>query len=56
MVTELSHLLQDPAHWAFEGITDIVFTGALLLAGRIPFRRWLRRHDEQHHGEEHCEA
>lgn len=47
---EFRQLLTDPAHWAFEAVTDVAFTGLLLLAGRIPFRRWLRRHDASAHG------
>lgn len=50
MVTELKHLLSDPAHWAFEGITDVVFGGLLVIGGRIPFRRWLKHHDQEKHG------
>lgn len=47
---ELEHLMTDWQHWVFEGVTDMVFTGVLLLAGRIPFRRWVQRHDEEKHG------
>lgn len=45
MVTELLHLLTDPAHWAFEGVTDLVFGGVGILIGRF----WLKGHDRKHH-------
>lgn len=46
---EFTGLLQDPAHWAFEMTTDVVFTSILFLLGRIPFKRWVTRHDQKHH-------
>ena len=46
MMRELGHLLSDPAHWAFEGITDLVY-GAI---AALPMSRWLRRHDRKKHG------
>ena len=49
MIDELTHLLTDPAHWIFEGVTDLAYTGLILTVGRIPFRRWLRRHDAEAH-------
>lgn len=45
MFEELAHLLTDPAHWAFEGVTDLVFAGVGVLIGRI----WVRKHDAKHH-------
>lgn len=48
---ELGHLLTNPAHWIFEGITDLAYTGAVLLIGRVPFRRWVQRHDAEHHSD-----
>lgn len=45
MVSELVHLLTDPAHWAFEGVTDLVFAGFGILIGRV----WVRAHDRKHH-------
>lgn len=50
MVDELLRLLSDPAHWAFEGITDLAFAGLAVVIGRHPFRRWLERHDREKHG------
>lgn len=47
---EFMDLLHDPAHWAFEGVTDVVFTSALFVLGRVPFRRWVKRHDREEHG------
>lgn len=53
---ELLHLLHNPAHWAFEVITDIVvggvtfFVGAILPSKYNPAKRWLARHDKEHHG------
>ena len=49
---EFLHLVQDPAHWAFEIVADGAFTAVLFVVGRIPFRRWLRRHDLEKHGVE----
>lgn len=49
-MSEFWHLLQDPAHWGFEAVTDVVFTGFLFLVGRIPFKRWVARHDQEAHG------
>lgn len=49
IVDELLHLLGDPAHWGFELIADAAFTviGAILLQ---PFyRKWLDRHNKEHH-------
>lgn len=42
---ELGHLLTDWPHWAFEGVTDLVYTGI----GALFMRGWLRRHDRRHH-------
>lgn len=47
---EFLHLMSNPAHWAFEAVTDSVFTLGLLVVGRIPFRRWVKRHDQEKHG------
>lgn len=47
MINELLYLLTDPAHWAFEGVTDLVFGGVGLLIGRF----WLRGHDRKHHAQ-----
>lgn len=44
-MSELIHLLTDPAHWAFEGVTDLVFAGLGVLIGRV----WVRKHDRKHH-------
>lgn len=44
-MTELLHLLTDPAHWAFEVITDLML-GAV---GAVAVRPLLRRHDRKHH-------
>lgn len=49
-MSEFFDLLGDPSHWAFEGVTDIVFTGFLFMVGRIPFKRWVSRHDKEKHG------
>ncbi len=45
VVDQTLHLLSNPAHWIFEGITDLAF-GALLA---IPGSRWLHRHDRKKH-------
>lgn len=51
----LGELLRDPAHWAFEGITDIVYgaIGALVFAPlwRRLKDRIIRRHDAAFHPE-----
>lgn len=44
-MSELLSLLTDPAHWAFEGVTDLVFAGFGILIGRV----WVRAHDRKHH-------
>lgn len=42
-------LITDPAHWMMEG-TIIVVIDILLVGVGLPFlKRWVRRHDEQHH-------
>lgn len=45
MLTELGQLLTDPAHLAFEVITD---AGAFLV-GAIWHALWVRRHDAKRH-------
>lgn len=47
---EFVQLLQNPAHWGFEAVTDVFFGGLAFVAGRIPFQRWVARHDKEHHG------
>lgn len=43
---EFSHLMRDPAHWAFEFVGD--FAGAALA---WPYARWrIRVHDRKVHG------
>lgn len=44
-MSELLHLLSNPAHWAFEGISDLAFALPGFLAGRF----WLKRHDAKEH-------
>lgn len=44
-MTEFLHLLTDPAHWAFEAATDLVFGGVGVFFGRF----WVRAHDRKHH-------
>jgi hypothetical protein len=44
-MSELIHLLTNPAHWAFEGVTDLVYGGIGALVGAV----WVRRHDRKHH-------
>lgn len=38
-------LIKDPNHWAFEGVTDLVFAAGGVVVGRI----WVRAHDRKHH-------
>jgi hypothetical protein len=45
MIGELLHLLTDPAHWAFEVVTDLIL-GAV---GALAVRPLVRRHDRRHH-------
>ncbi len=45
MINELLHLLTDPAHLAFEVVTDLLFGGL----GVLWHAAWQRRHDAQHH-------
>ncbi len=49
MMSEYNELLHSVGHWMFEMTTDLVFTGVLFLLGRIPFKRWVKRHDQEHH-------
>lgn len=45
-VNELGHLLTNPAHWIYEGITDVVYAIPVYFFGR-----WtVRRHDKKVHG------
>lgn len=46
-MSELLHLLTNPAHWAFEVISDLAFAGVGALFARI----WVKRHDRKHHGD-----
>lgn len=42
---EFLHLLQNPAHWMFEVVTDLVLAVPAYFVGR-----WqVRRHDRKHH-------
>lgn len=43
---ELTGLLRNPAHWVFEGLTDVVFT--VVVAWPIAAIK-VRRHDRKHH-------
>lgn len=45
-IQEVVEITLDPAHWAFEAISDIVF-GAV---GAFFVRIWVKRHDRTHHG------
>lgn len=42
-------LLQDPNHWIFEAVTDLVFGAAGAVIARPLIRRAIRRHDERNH-------
>lgn len=44
-MTEFLHIAADPAHWAFEALSDVVF-GFLLYP---LFRKALARHDRRKH-------
>lgn len=58
-MNEFQELLRNPAHWGFEAVTDIVFGIIVFIFGSItpeklnPFKRWITRHDREHHGEPH---
>ncbi len=45
-MSEFLHMLGDPAHWGFELVTDLVWTGV----GACFMRVWVRSHDRKHHG------
>ena len=53
---ELSHLVLDWPHWAFEIIANTTFTAVIFILGSIvptnwnPAKRWVERHDKEHHG------
>lgn len=44
-MTEIWHILTDPAHW----VAEVVMDGTLTLLLLWPARVWLRRHDERKH-------
>jgi hypothetical protein len=48
-MSEYFHLLGNPAHWLFEftveGVTFLILT--------YPARKWIKRHDKEHHAEKH---
>lgn len=44
-MTEFLHLLGDPAHWAFEAVSDAVYT----IIGAVFMRWWVKNHDRKHH-------
>lgn len=43
-------LLADSPHWAFEYTQEAVTTMAIYLPIKFLWRRWIKRHDEEHHG------
>lgn len=50
MTAELfSQLITDPAHWAFEVVSDIVLGALLYYPSRRAWDRWHRHHDSEHH-------
>lgn len=42
-------LAGDWHHWAFEGLSDLVLGGLGALAVRPLVKRWVARHDREHH-------
>ena len=48
MMSELGHLLTDPAHWVFEGVADTVFFATGWVIGRVPMAHWITRHNRRH--------
>lgn len=54
---ELTLLLHDGPHWAFEIISDSVVTCFVFVLGAIipdnlnPAKRWIARHDQEKHGQ-----
>jgi len=45
-VSELAHVLLDPAHW----VAEVVMDGTLTLLAVYPVRALVRRHDRRKHG------
>lgn len=46
------HLLSNPAHWMFE-ITLVILIDLLVLGvGWRYVKKWVKRHDREHHGNE----
>lgn len=45
MITELTQIMLDPAHW----IAEIVMDGTLTLLAVYPIRRLVARHDRHRH-------
>lgn len=44
-MSEFIHIVSDPAHWAFEALSDLIFAGVGALFARV----WIRAHDRKHH-------
>lgn len=44
-MSELFHILGDPAHW----VAEVVMDGTIFLVVLYPFKRWLDRHDKKKH-------
>lgn len=49
VLAELLELLGNPAHWIFEGISDLVLGVILYPLLRIMVTRWQTRHDQEVH-------
>lgn len=45
-MTELFHILGDPAHW----VAEVVMDGTIALCFLWPAQSWLKRHDAKKHG------
>lgn len=50
-MSEFLHLMQDPAHWGFEVVSDVVLGLVIWLPARWAFERWHKRHDREKHGD-----
>lgn len=49
-MTELTHILTDPAHWIAEGVMDTVFTGLMMIPAYFIGKRRVKAHDKKVHG------
>jgi hypothetical protein len=50
VLSELTHILADPAHWVAEVVMDVtIWAVAWVVGGRMAVKRAVRKHDRKVH-------